>query len=383
MNIANARNVGEHGSAAQKSIWHSMMMLAPFEGVAIENGIFDKESIIEGESDFYRFMTTLYQDMYGDPAKYFIPTKPYDEYVQNVLPNREKPRTAEKEHVTDAKECKLRNAFQQAIQFYPEVFYKLGAAADIACSGDYELVISKSSFDSVMKSFKRSHVYIENEYRFKAILDMGLQISKTGSKYHISSKSYPKMFLGLRVLCNAPKSRYKYMNYLRLDYKGYYRAMPEIDDVKRTMKKEHAGYIDSVLESFRGQKIRYKVKPLRNITSGFEWKIDYKLNGKNIFGFYAEPDYLKLYINFNSAKNITEFGEKLRISNKELFDWFCGKFPERLCKCPNNRVVRFGDTKRRICGLSNRAEIEDPSDHDIENSITVIEMYRSGSKAAQ
>ena len=45
MNIANARNTGEHGSAAQKSIWHSMMMLAPFEGVAIDNDSFDKECI--------------------------------------------------------------------------------------------------------------------------------------------------------------------------------------------------------------------------------------------------------------------------------------------------------------------------------------------------
>ena len=382
MNIANARNTGEHGSAAQKSIWHSMMMLAPFEGVAIDNDSFDKESILEGERDFYLFMTTLYQDMYNDPAKYFIPTKPYDEYIQSILKNGERTRSAEKEHSTDPKECKLRNTFQQAIQFYPEVFYKLGNEADEICSADYALVISKPDFDDVMKSFSRSHVYKENGYRFRAILDLGLQMNEVGGKYCITSMNYPKMFLGLWVLCNAPRSKYKYMNYLRLDYKGYYRAMPEIGDVRKTMKEEHAGYVDSILESFKGQKIRYKVKPLRNITSGFDWKVDFMLKGRNVFGFYAEPDYFKLCIYFSNTKNITEFGEKLKIYDPELFDWYCSKFPERLCKCPNNRIVKFGDAKRRICGLTNRAEIANPNDHDIENSKTVIEMILSPEKAA-
>jgi hypothetical protein len=373
MNIANSINHGEHGSSAQKSIWHSLKMLAPFKGAAIDDDTFDKGSILEGESDFYRFISELYQDMYNVPAKYLIPTKPYDEYIKNRVVKR----SAEKEHFTDAKECSLRNTFQQAIQFYPEVFYKLGCAADEICNTDYALVITKSNYASVMESFGRSHVYKENEYRMKAVLNRGLQIDEAGDKYYIKSKSYPKMFLGLRVLCTAPESKYKYMNYLRLDYKGYCRSMPEIDDIRLTMKEEHSGYVDLIYRTFEGQKIRYKVKPLRNITSGFEWKVDFTLNGKNIFGFYAEPDYLKVCIYFNNAKNITELGEKLRLSNMELYDWFCGKFPERLCKCPNNRVVRFGDTKRRICGLSNRAEIDNPNDRDISNCIAVTDVFRS------
>jgi len=377
MNIANARNIGEHGSAAQKSIWHSMMMLAPFEGVIIDDDAFGKDAILEGEKDFYRFITTLYQDMYNDPVKYLIPTKPYDEYIQNISASKEKPRTAEKEHATDAKECKLRNTFQQAIQFYPEVFYKLGSAADDICNKDFALVISKSNYNNVMKSFSRSHVYKDNKLRIKAISDLGLQIREAGDKYCITSENYPRMFLGLRVLCSAPESKYKYMNYLRLDYKGYYRSMPELDDIKLTMKEEHTKYVDMINASFGGQKIKYKVKPLRNITSGFEWKVDFTLNGKNTFGFNAEPDYFKLYIYFGNAKNITGLGERLRTSDNELFDWYCSKFPERLCKCPNNRVVKFGDAKRRICGLTNRAEIAEPNDHDIENSITVVEMFRS------
>lgn len=238
-------------------------------------------------------------------------------------------------------------------------------------------MISRQNFDNVMKSFSRSRVYKENEFRFRAILDHGLQISETGGKYYITSRNHPKMFLGLWVLCNAPESKYKYMNYLRLDYKGYYRAMPEIDDVKLTMKEEHARYVDRICGAFKGQKIKYKIKPLKHITSGFEWKIDFTLRGRNIFGFYAEPDYFKLCIYFRDAENITELGEKLRAYDIELFNWFCSKLPERLCRCPNNRVVIFGNIEKRICGMFNRAEIEDPNDNDIANSIVVLEMFNS------
>ena len=49
---------------------------------------------------------------------------------------------------------------------------------------------------------------------------------------------------------------------------------------------------------------------------------------------------------------------------------------------PEYRIVKFGDAKRRICGLTNRAEIANPNDRDIENSKTVIEMILSPEKAA-
>jgi hypothetical protein len=183
------------------------------------------------------------------------------------------------------------------------------------------------------------------------------------------------MFLGLRVLCSAPEGKYKYTNYLRLDYKGFRGDMPGIEDVKSTMKKEHAVSVDLLLKLFGGVKMKYKVKPLRSITSGHGWKVEYTLNGKNAFGFFAEPDYLALYIYFNNAKNITETSRKLE-NNSELFDWFCGRFPERLCKCRSNRVVTFGNLKRRICGLSNRAEIINPGKGDIQKCMEVIKIFR-------
>jgi hypothetical protein len=373
MNIANARNYGEHGNSAKKSIWHSIMMLAPFEKVKIDNHIFDDDSYINGEKDFYQFIKSLYEDMYHEPDKYAIPTTPYDEYIRKSFNDK----IVDKEHINDVKECTLRNTFQQAIQFYPEFIYKIGQAADEVCNKDFALVISKSKYDDVLNSFNKSHISKENDLRMNAILGFGLVINEVNGKYYITGKYYPKLFLGLWVLSNAPDSKYKYMDYLRLDYKGYYRPIPEIDDVKLTMKREHAEIIDLFLKSFKNVKIKYRVKPLRNITSGFNWKIEYTLNGKNIFGFYAEPDYLMLCIYFNNAKNITALSKKLENSDIELFNWFCSKFPERLCKCPNNRAVTFGDTKRRICGLSNRAEIINPSNDDAEKSIQVIGVFHT------
>ena len=48
----------------------------------------------------------------------------------------------------------------------------------------------------------------------------------------------------------------------------------------------------------------------------------------------------------------------------ELFQWFKEQFPERLCKCPGNRRIYFGEEPCCICGLPNRAEIENPGNED-------------------
>jgi len=150
--------------------------------------------------------------------------------------------------------------------------------------------------------------------------------------------------------------------------------MPGIEDVKLTMLKEHSHSVSLLLKLFDKVKLKYKVKPLRSITSSHGWKVDYTLNGKSFFGFFAEPDYLAVYIYFGSAKSITEMAKALEDNDTGLFAWFCGKFPERLCKCPNNTAVLFGNVKRRICGMSNKAEIINPNADDVAKSITVIRM---------
>jgi len=371
MNIASVKNYAGHGSSAQKSIWHCLSMLSPFETVGTDGKDFNEADIIEGEKEFYQFIKSLYRDMYDDPAKYAIPTTEYDEYIKTV----KKDAVFIKAHQTDQTECRLRNTFQQAIQYYPDFFYKIGLASDGIRKKDFSLIITKTKFDEAIRSLDRPHLRGENEHRMKALADRGLTVNERTGVCYISCTAAPKMFLGLHVLCSAPESKYKYTNYLCLNYKGFLGGMPAIEDVKSAMKKEHAAKIDLLLKLFGGVKMKYKVKPLRSITSSHGWKVEYTLNGKNAFGFFAEPDYLALYIYFNNAKNITETGKKLE-NDIELFNWFCGKFPERLCKCPSNRLVRFGNEKRRICGLSNRAEIINPGDSDIQKCIKVTKIFR-------
>jgi len=370
MNIAGVKNYAGHGSSAQKSIWHCLSMLSHFEAFGAVIDGFNEADIINGEKEFYQFMKNLYQDMYDDPAKYAIPTEAYDEYIKTV-----KKDAFVKAHQTDAKECRLRNEFQQAIQFYPDYFYKIGMALDGIRKRDFSLIIAKTKYDEALRSLERPHIYRENGQRMKALAERGVTVNELGGMCYISCKTAPKMFLGLQVMCSAPEGKYKYTNYLRLDYKGFRGDMSGIEDIKLTMKKEHAASVDLLLKVFSLVKLKYRVKPLRSITSGHGWKVEYTLNGKSFFGFFAEPDHLALYIYFNDAKNITETSRKLE-NDSELFDWFCSRFPERLCKCPSNRAVTFGNVKRRICGLSNRAEIINPGKSDIQKCIAVTKIFR-------
>ena len=123
-------------------------------------------------------------------------------------------------------------------------------------------------------------------------------------------------------------------------------------------------------------KIKARIKPLRGIVSDFRWKVEYSHKGKNICGFYADTEYFMLCLYFNNFQNITEFAKVLYEQDRELFDWFKNQFPERLCKCPSNRRVYFANESRRICGLSNRAEIVNPDEDDVGRALHILRKYR-------
>lgn len=372
MNIKSVFDNGIHGSSAQKSIWHSIRMLAGFEAVEVKSRLAGAGAILRGEESFYRFMTELYNDMYENPSTYYIPSASYDDYMKNeakAVIGREK------EHYTDTKECKLRNTFQQAIQFYPEFMYKLGVSADKVT--DRELIILKSKYESIKESFKRSHVYSENNNRIGALNAFGIEIADEGVNYRIVSIKYPEMFLGLWVLCSAPEGKYKYLNYLRLNYKGFYKPSPEIKDILPTIKPEYikAAEIICSCVAESSQKVKLDVKPLKNITSSNEWKVAYVKGGKNVAGFYAGPERLMLCVYFGSTDNIMEAAAEMEAHDKELFDWFKYRLPERLCKCRYNRAVTLGGVKRRVCGMTNRAEIESPDNNDVEKCVKLLKEY--------
>lgn len=361
-------------SSAQRSILHCFRMLAPFEEVDIRiKDTLSQRDIHAAEEEFYHFISELYMDMYISPEKYYIPTAAYDEYKKTAKQKS----GVEKMHYVDGKECNLRNTFQQAIQFYPKFFYELGLQAEAISDADFALVIMKDKLDTVKKSLEMTHLRKDNSYRYEVIASLGIEMKQVGDQYYILNRNFPKMFLGLCILCKAPESKYKYMNYLRLDYKGFHRAMPDMEAIKMTLSKDHSRIINSVQTAMDSMKLKIKVKPLRNITSGSRWKVEYLLHSKNVFGFYAEPDYLMLCIYFNDVKNINELSTRLESLDTELFQWFSSKFPERLCKCPSNRWATFGASRRRICGLSCRAEVVNPEDADVINSIRVLKLFRA------
>jgi len=372
MSIARVKNHEGHDSFAQMSIWHSISMLAPFEAVSINSSDFNEADIIEGEKQFYDFIKNLYHDMYKNPTKYIVPTLAYDEYIKNRLIEED----VSHPHKTDAKESKLRNAFQQAIEFYPNYFYEISQAADKICKETYALILTKSRYDDVLRKLKRPHIRKGSEQRLKVLENLGIVVNEKNDAYYISCENTSKIFLGLYVLCSAPESKYKYMNYLRLDYKGYHRNIPDIEAIKSTLNEAHANKLDVAIHSIITDKMKYKVKPLRGINSDHGWKAEYALNGKNVLGFFAKPDSLDMFIYFNDEKNISKMGDDIK-DNKPLFDWFCNRFPKVQCQCPHVRFIFLGDEKRRICGMSNRAEISDPTFDDIENMITITKIFRN------
>lgn len=373
MNIAGAKDHTGHDNAAQKSIWHILKMLSPFEAVNVDISGFESADIVTGEKEFYQFMKALYEEMYTNLEKFAISTTAYTKYMKKKETNP----VFIKLHKKDTYESALRNAFQQAIQFYPNFFFHIGVAADELCPDTYSLIISKSKYRNLLQIINRPYsLFREGEKRLAALTSAGIVVSELDGMYHLSCQAYPKMFLGLWVLCRAPKTPYKYMNFLRLDYKGFNRDMPDVDDIKRTMKDAHTGYVDSLIKLFEHKNMRYKITPLRSIVSGNGWKIRFILKEKSVFGFFSDPDYLALYLYFNDAKNISEMASRLQDTDPELFDWFCDQFPERLCKCPNNRTVVFGTVRKRICGLSNKAEVVDPNDDDIRKSMMVLKIFR-------
>ncbi len=345
-----------------RSIKHCLDMIAPFEG--------SEHQIKDGQLQFYRFMVSLYRNMYEDPEKYMVFPKPYEEYI--AKPKGKK----EKEHTSNSRESTLRNTFQQAIQFYALYFYNLGVNCDGIDEKDGSLAIAKEKYFDVLNRMNSIHDSKYNAERYEVLSQLGVRTYENDDKVSITIMGYSNAMSGVQYLCKAPDSKYKWMNFLRLDYKNAYSPIPTVDDICKTLPLERAELVGILEDNLSDFKIKKKIRPLRGIVSDFKWKVEYSYKGKNICGFYADNSYFMLCIYFNNFQNITDFAADLYAEDIKLFQWFKKQFPERLCKCPSNRRVYFGDESRRICGMSNRAEIVDPDNNDIENALYILKKYR-------
>ena len=351
---------------AQRSIKHCLNMFAPFESTNME--------IQNGQQQFYQFMISIYQGMYEDPEKFFVFPEPYEKYIQKQKQIQNK---KEKEHSADSRESTLRNTFQQAIQFYSLYFYHLGLYSNVIDEKSGSLIISKQDYSNVLDRMSRIHESHYNEKRYEVLASMGIEMREKRDAIEIFHKTYKQLMSGMLYLCKAPDSKYKLMNYLRLDYKNAYSPIPTVDDICKTLPAKSRGIVKMLEEYLANINVKVKIKPLRGIVSDFRWKVEYSYKGKNICGFYADDEYFMLCIYFNDFRNITAFSKILHDDDLELFKWFKNQFPERLCKCPSNRRVDFGDETRRICGLSNRAEIVNPNTVDVNNALYILKKYRN------
>lgn len=351
---------------AQHSIRHCMDMIAPFEThTQQEEG---------GQLQFYQFMLSLYGAMYQRPEEYMVFPGPYEAYMKKWK-EQEGQRKKEKEHATNSRESTLRNTFQQAIQFYALYLYRIGLKSMGIDAGSGALMISKEDYADVMNQMERIHEPQYNAGRYEVLEKLGILVSEKGDAIHILHKANPQMMEGIAYLCQAPDSKYKWMNFLRLDFKNAYSPVPTVNDICRTLPAGSVEIVRKLEDALSGIKIKVKIKPLRGIVSDFKWKVEYSLRGRNICGFYADQEYFMLCIYFNRSQNITALAETLYEENHELFLWFRKQFPERLCKCPNNRRVYFGGEPRRICGLSNRAEIVNPDGDDVDRALYLMKKY--------
>lgn len=348
---------------AQRSIRHCIDMIAPFE---LPDGRGEG-----GQLQFYEFMLSLYREMYRRPEEYLIFPKPYEDYIAK-LKVQETQVKKEKEHVTNARESTLRNTFQKAIQFYALYLYRVGLESEGIDGQTGALILRKEDYTDVIGQMERIHESQYNDARYEVLAKCGIRVVENGDTVFVVHRDYPQMMEGIAYLCKAPDSKYKWMNFLRLDFKNAYSPIPTVDDICKTLPAESVEVVKKLETDLAGRKVKTKIKPLRGIVSDFKWKVEYSCKGKNICGFYADKEFFMFCIYFNHFANVTAFAETLYQEDRELFQWFKEQFPERLCKCPNNRRVYFGGEPRRICGLSNRAEIVNPDGEDVDRALYLL-----------
>lgn len=352
--------------APRRSILHCLRMLAPFHE-AIPEGEHALSDMAEGQRQFYAFIKGLYGEMYSDPAFFLIPQGEYDEYIQSRPPIEE---PAENPHQTDPKESRLRNRFQQAIRFYAAYLYQLGARAHALEKG--VLSLTPAQWQEARAAMEWPHLRGENAPRFQRLQALGLDERPEPQAVYITCRDFPKMLYGLWALCKAPESKYRYMNYLRADYRAALRGAPAAGDIFATLTPAVAQAARTLHNAMTAQGMKLYVKPLREITWGSQWKGEYRKEGRCAAGFYADLDAFTLCLYFGSPEKIAQVSARLHSQQPALGAWFDSKFPQRKCTCAHNVRVLLGDGPRRICGMACRAEILNPSPQDLQTALSIL-----------
>lgn len=237
---------------AQFSIRHCIDMIAPFE-------MSDQQE--DGQLQFYQFMLSLYREMYENPEEYMVFPKPYEDYMAK-LKVRESKEKKEKQHSADSRESTLRNTFQQAIQFYALYLYRIGVASKGLDAGTGALVVRKGDYFDVIEQMNRIHEAKYNAGRYEKLSKRGIQVSENGDTVRIVHGEYPQMMQGISYLCKAPESKYKWMNFLRLDFKNAYSPIPSVEDICKTLSAGSVEAVNKLENNLSELKVKARIKPL-------------------------------------------------------------------------------------------------------------------------
>jgi hypothetical protein len=153
--------------------------------------------------------------------------------------------------------------------------------------------------------------------------------------------------------------------------------MPEIEDVKLTMQKDHCDILTLLLSLFDNVKTRYALYPMASISPFNKWKADYWLgNNKRLFGFYAGPDFLSFRISFKTTENLLRIIAILEKKDQKLFEWFRDNIKEVFHDCPRNKIIKFGKQEKHLCCGSSGGtmEIANPDKNDVINITKLIKI---------
>jgi hypothetical protein len=360
----------EFPSTTHQSIWHAAVLMAPFyEVIPPQVTGQQADALRAGEKNFYQFMTDLYADMYAHPDVYALPVGEYDRFMSG----RDRNHLVKKEV---QKESRLRNKFQQAIQFYQKLLFEIGVHGELSNRADH-LKMDQSVLANMTQNHKFSKLRGEEVERMYALRRLGLEMSQTANTISISNHTYPHILMALAALCTAPNKKFALTHFLRCDFRGLLSGhQPGFDDATSILPDNFKSMADEMETWMQSLNCNIVVEPLKNTTLHSYWEVSYRQKGKPLYAFHADTSKLDAFAYFNQAENVGRMGYLVKAESDQLYTWFDEHIPVRECACRNNRLVDIGGEQKRICGLMNRMDVVNPNQTDWQHLKQIVAIYR-------
>lgn len=97
------------------------------------------------------------------------------------------------------------------------------------------LILLKEDYLDVLNQMNSIHESKYNAERYEVLSRRGIWISQDDDTVRIAHTAYKWAMEGIEYLCKVPESKYKWMNFIRLDFKNAYSPIPTVDDICKTL----------------------------------------------------------------------------------------------------------------------------------------------------